>query len=144
MIGIKSLIKRNFKPKFFPDGVCISAPQTFEKYKNVDLDDEEEIVVSIDNELNSKVIDGILFTTKRIISVRGEQLKAVSYCEIERVELPKEKINAKTRYRDSKMNRSDYVRIFKKNGEDTEFRIIYGGIYLLATMLKNPQIKEVK
>jgi hypothetical protein len=52
------------------------------------------------------------------------------------------KTNSDKQYEDPKMNRSDKAKIHLINGDSEEIRIIYGGIYLLASVLKNPAIQK--
>ena len=142
MINIKSLVKRKFKSEYFPVNVYFDASSICEKTKNIELLGDEEIIVIIDNEPDTKIIDYSMLTDKRIIIVKDDIIRFVNYYDIENFELPDEKMNNDKQYEDPKMNRSDKAKIHLINGDIEEIRIIYGGIYLLASVLKNPAIKK--
>lgn len=143
---VKSIIRRNFKTEYFPEKVCMLSNSLYYRLQHTDVEiaDKEEIVVTIDNEPNSKVIDCVILTTSRIIIIKGSNIYAFRYDEIEEFELPKEKVKANIEDDDDdyKMNRNDRAVMHLIDGKSLEVRIIYGGIYLLATILKNPLIRK--
>ena len=141
MVTIKSLFKRKFKSEYFPENAYFDASNICEKTKNIKLLGDEEIIVTIDNEPDTEVIDCCMFTNKRIIIINNNAIRFMDYYDIDNFELPDEKTICDKRYEDPKMNRSDKAKIHLINGDSEEIRIIYGGIYLLASVLKNPAIK---
>lgn len=63
--------------------------------------------------------------------------------EIKDINLPENKYQKNSNSKDHWCNVRDKAKIVLKNGDDIEIRIIYGGIYLLATLLNNPTIEKV-
>lgn len=144
MVTIKSLIKRKFKTEYFPENACVVSSEKQKKVQHISIDSNEEIVVTIDNEPKTDKVDCVVFTDKRIIIVKDDIVNSVYYSEIEFLELPAQKMqNSIYNHEDYKMNRSDKANLHIFGGKIQQIRIIYGGIYLLATLLNNPIIKKI-
>lgn len=136
MVRIKTLVKRKFKPEYFPENVYYGSNSICKKAKNIELMRDEEIIVTIDNEPDTELIDCFILTDRRIVIVKNDITRYIDYSNIKYVELPNEKIDSDKQYDDPKMNRSDKAKIHLNNGDIEEIRIIYGGIYLLASIFR--------
>lgn len=134
MTTIKQFIKRKFKSRHFPENAYFDASQVCEKTKNIELLEDEEVIVTIDNEPGTEIIDCCMFTDKRIIIVKGNAIRSVNYYDIKNVEVPREKIDPNKHYEDRFMNVTDKAKIHLINGGIEEIRLIYGGIYYLVSL----------
>ena len=108
----------------------------------MDLKIDGEILVTLDNEFDSEIIDCVVLTDKQIVTIANNNVKYIYYRDIEKVELPKQKVNSDSNYADIKRNLSDKAKLHLYDGNIVEIRIIYGGVYSLATALMNTKLKE--
>lgn len=132
MNHIKSIIKRRFRSEYFPEDIFFDANKVCVKTKNIELLDGEEVIVTIDNEPGTEIVDCCMLTDKRIIFVKGNEVHSVNYDDIKHIELPHIKIDSNKHYEDLRMNITDKTNIHLINGDIQEIRIIYGGIYQLG------------
>ena len=139
MVPIKSHIKRNIKPKHYPENVCFESNEIYYKCDEINLNEKEEVLFTIDNDPHSEQADGVIFTTERLIVFAPRSVKSILWKQIESYKLPKNKF--KEGYTstppgyDRFMAVSDTIVLHLKGGESVTVRIIYGGIYTLATLL---------
>lgn len=143
MVSINNLIKKYFyKPNHYPKGSNFFSGEINYKVRNLIKDIlliDECIIVTIDNEYCSNQNDCVVFTNRAILYYKFSDIYRFNYKEIERLELPKSKIklnaNELSLNRWEKVNDKALIRL--KDGTTYEIRLIYGGIYDLATLLKN-------
>lgn len=146
MVSIKNLIKKYFKSEVYPENAIILANEIYYKVKNLiqNIEDEEEIVVTVDNEPSTSVIDCVIFSTDKIYICNSDIVKAIRYVEIEGIKLPKDKfkngVENLIAERWTKVN--DIAKLQLKYGELLEIRLICGGIYSLATLLQNSVFRK--
>jgi len=142
MVSLKSHVKRRFKPEQYPENVCFCSNKIICKFDKINLDKDEEVLIIIDNEPDSIQIDGVVFTSERIIILNNAYIETVHWEEIKSYQLPKEKKVAGFIGEDPKMARNDKITLHLRDGREIMVRLIYGGVYQLASLLNN--IKHIE
>jgi hypothetical protein len=131
---MKSLIKRRFGPEFYPENAYFDAGKICEKTKNIELLEDEEVIITVDNEPGTEIIDCCVLTNKRIISLRDNALRSIYFDDIKGIEIPHQKTDPNKHYEHLRMNLTDKTRIRLINGDIEEVRIICGGVYSLGNL----------
>ena len=137
MASIKSHIRRRFKPNEYPENAYSSCSEVIGKFATIDLKEGEEALILINNEPHSDQSDGVIFTTERLIVVKHGSCESVPWEQIESYKLPSEKIRNDYTGDDRKMARNDKIALNLRDGKTVDVKIIYGGVYQLATLIIN-------